>query len=199
MSPLNKHQLNLIRDERREQIKQAALKLFARRGYPGTKTSMIAVEAGISEGLIFRYFKSKEELFTTLVQELMEEAKKETENLQYLSGSPFEQIKTLTQGMLDESSKYAFMFILRARKTDEIPEAAARILEQHSVDVVLDRLIPIFVQGQQAGEFSSGDPQKLLAWYFYIINCLILEEVEKEEYGLPDVDFLMRLLTNGKR
>lgn len=194
MSPLNKNQLNKIRDERREQIKQAALKLFARHGYSGTKTSMIAAEAGISEGLIFRYFKSKDELFTTLVQELIEEAKKETENLQYLSGSPFEQIKALTEGMLDESSQYAFMFILRARKSGEIPDEAARILEQHSVDVVLDRLIPIFVQGQQAGEFSSGDPRKLLAWHFYIINCLIMEEAQKEEYGLPSVDYLMRFL-----
>jgi AcrR family transcriptional regulator len=124
LSPLNKHQLNQIRDELREQIKQAALKRFARHGYLGTKTSMIAAEAGISEGLIFRYFKSKDELFTTLVQELIEEAKKETENLQYLPGTPFEQIKALTTIMLDESSKYAFMLILRARKTGEIPEEA---------------------------------------------------------------------------
>ena len=155
---------------------------------------MIAAEAGISEGLIFRYFKSKDELFTTLVQELIEEAKKETENLKYLPGSPFEQIKALTTGMLDESSKYAFMLILRARKAGEISEEAARILEQHSEDVILDRLIPIVVQGQEAGQFSPGDPRKLLAWYFYIINCLILEEVEMEEYGLPNVDYLMRFL-----
>ncbi|MDQ0199299.1 AcrR family transcriptional regulator [Neobacillus ginsengisoli] len=33
MSPLNKQQLDQIRDERREEIKQAALKVFARRGY----------------------------------------------------------------------------------------------------------------------------------------------------------------------
>ncbi|MCQ6563808.1 TetR/AcrR family transcriptional regulator [Paenibacillus mendelii] len=194
MSPLNKHQLNQIRDERREQIKQAALIRFARHGYLGTKTSMIAAEAGISEGLIFRYFKSKDVLFTTLVQELIEEAKLETENLQYLPGSPFEQIKALTTGMLDESSKYAFMLILRARKTDEIPEEAARILEQHSEDVILERLISIFIQGQEAGEFSPGDPRKLLAWYFSIINCLIMEEVAMEEYGLPNADYLMRFL-----
>ncbi len=195
MSPLSKQQLDQIRDERRESIKQAALKIFARRGYAGTKTSMIAAEAGISEGLIFRYFKSKNELFTTLVQELMEEGKKETENIQYLPGSPFEQIKALTQSMLDESSKYAFMLILRARKSDEIPDEAERILEQNSVNVVLNRLVPIFVKGQQAGEFSAGDPRKLLAWYFYIVNCLIMEEVELEEHGLPSVDFLMRILT----
>jgi AcrR family transcriptional regulator len=195
LSPLNKQQLNQIRDERREQIKQAALKIFARRGYVGTKTSMIAAEANISEGLIFRYFKSKDELFTTLVQELMEEGKRETESIQYLPGSPFEQIKALTEGMLDESNKYAFMLIIRARKADDIPEQAARILEQNSADAVINRLVPIFVKGQQSGEFSAGDPREQLAWYLYIVHCLIIEEVEKEDHGLPSVDFIMRILT----
>jgi AcrR family transcriptional regulator len=195
LSPLNKQQLNQIRDERREQIKQAALKIFARRGYVGTKTSMIAAEANISEGLIFRYFKSKDELFTTLVQELMEEGKRETESIQYLPGSPFEQIKALTEGMLDESNKYAFMLIIRARKADDIPEQAARILEQNSADAVINRLVPIFVKGQRSGEFSAGDPREQLAWYLYIVHCLIIEEVEKEDHGLPSVDFIMRILT----
>jgi len=195
LSPLNKQQLDQIRDERREQIKQAALKVFARRGYAGTKTSMIAAEAGISEGLIYRYFKSKNELFTALVQELMEEGRKETENVQFLPGSPFDQIKALTENMFDENNKYAFMLILQARKADEVPKEIAQILDQNSANVVIDRLVPIFVKGQQAGEFSAGDPHKLLAWYLYIINCLIMQEVEQEEYGLPSADVLMRLLT----
>jgi len=194
LSPLNKQQLNQIRDERTEQIKQAALKIFARRGYAGTKTSMIATEAGISEGLIFRYFKSKEELFTTLVRELMEEAVHETGNIQYLPGSPLEQIRTLTRSMLDESGKYAFMLIQRARKADDIPEEAARILERHSIHALLNGLLPIFVKGQQTGQFSEGDPEKLLAWYLYIVNSLIMEEVAQEAYGMPSVDYLMRLL-----
>ena len=56
-------------DERREQIKRAALKIFAQRGIAGTKMSMIASEAGISQGLTYRYFNSKEEIFSVLVQE----------------------------------------------------------------------------------------------------------------------------------
>lgn len=49
-------------DERREQIKKAARKVFAIKGIAGTKISMIAAEAGISQGLTYRYFQSKEEL-----------------------------------------------------------------------------------------------------------------------------------------
>jgi AcrR family transcriptional regulator len=195
LSPLNKQQLNKIRDERRKQIKQAALKVFARRGFAGTKTSTIATEAGISEGLIYRYFNSKDELFTELVQELMEEASRELKYVHHLPGTPIEQIKALTLNMLDENNKYAFMLIQQARKADEIPEKVAMILEQHSTNVLIDWLVPIFVKGQQVGEFSTGDPREILSWYFSIINSLIMQEQGDEEYGFPVVDVLMRILT----
>jgi AcrR family transcriptional regulator len=49
-------------EERRRQILDAALSLFARHGYGGTTTKAIAQEAGITEGLIFHYFGGKAEL-----------------------------------------------------------------------------------------------------------------------------------------
>ncbi|NRD78107.1 TetR/AcrR family transcriptional regulator [Bacillus sp. BRMEA1] len=196
MSPLNRQQqLNQICDVRREQIKQAALKMFARRGYTGTKTSVIAKEASISEGLIYRYFNSKEELFITLVQELMEEARRELEVIGYLPGTPFEQIRTLTKNMLDENNMYAFMLIERARKDNDVPEKATQIFEEFSTNVLIDPIIPIFVKGQESGEFSLGEPRRMLSWYFTIINSLLTQEVIDEEYGLPDVDVLLRILT----
>ncbi|MBB2481297.1 TetR/AcrR family transcriptional regulator [Bacillus sp. APMAM] len=195
MSPLNKQQLDQIRDERREQIKQAALKVFARRGYTGTKTSVIAEEAGISEGLIYRYFQSKKELYTTIVQELMEEAKRELTQAPSLPGTPFEQIRNLTKNMMDENNMYAFMLMERARTANDVPEKVTQMFSQVSTSVLIDPLIPVFVKGQESGEFSQGDPRKLLSWYFNIINSLITQDEVDKEYGLPEVDVLMRILT----
>ncbi|WP_445493066.1 TetR/AcrR family transcriptional regulator [Niallia sp. 03133] len=195
MSPLNRQQLDQIRDGRKEQIKQAALKMFARRGYTGTKTSMIAKEAGISEGLIYRYFNSKEELFTTLIQELMEEARRELEYVRYLPGTPFEQIRNLTKNMLDKNNMYAFMLMERTRKADDVPEKVKQIFEQVSTNVLIDPIVPIFVKGQESGEFSPGEPRRMLSWYFTIINSLLIQDEVDEEYGLPDVDVLIRILT----
>ncbi|WP_284035525.1 TetR/AcrR family transcriptional regulator [Neobacillus sp. 114] len=197
MSPLNRQQqLDQIRDERREQIKQAALKMFARRGYTGTKTSMIAKEASISEGLIYRYFNSKEELFITLVQELMEEARRELKNVGYLPGTPFEQIRTLTKHMLDEDNMHAFMLMERARTAEDVPEKVTQIFEGVSTNVLIEPIIPIFVKGQESGEFSPGEPRMMLSWYFTIINSLLTQDEIDEEYGLPNVDVLIRILTN---
>jgi AcrR family transcriptional regulator len=194
MSPLNRKKLDKIRDERTNQIKKAALKIFARYGYLGTKTNMIALEAGISEGLIYKYFRSKEELFTTLIQELMEEAKSELEGLYYLEGSPFDKIQTLTKNMISEENREAFVLIQRARKDEDVPEKINPIFKQYSAYNLIDILVPIIVKGQELGEFSNEDPRKLASWYFFIINSICIQEVEKEEYGLPSVDVLMRIL-----
>lgn len=55
--------------ERRRQILDAALSLFARHGYSGTTTKAIAAEAGITEGLIFHYFGGKAELLVEVAEQ----------------------------------------------------------------------------------------------------------------------------------
>lgn len=52
-----------------ELILNAALKVFAKEGYVGAKTRIIAEEAGFSEMTLFRKFKSKENLFYKLLEE----------------------------------------------------------------------------------------------------------------------------------
>lgn len=53
--------------EKKEQILNAALELFANQGYAATSTSRIAKFAGVSEGLIFRHFESKEGLLQAIL------------------------------------------------------------------------------------------------------------------------------------
>lgn len=62
MSPRTKIQFEAIRNEKEALILETALHLFAKNGYLSTSVSLIAKEAGISKGLMYNYFKSKEEL-----------------------------------------------------------------------------------------------------------------------------------------
>lgn len=62
MSPLTKEQFESIREESRARILAAAFKLFSSKGFVSTSISDIAREAGVSKGLMYNYFKSKEEL-----------------------------------------------------------------------------------------------------------------------------------------
>ncbi|MCT4618707.1 MAG: TetR/AcrR family transcriptional regulator [Marinisporobacter sp.] len=57
------------KDEIKEKIDQAALRVFAKKGYRDSKISDIAKKAGISVGNIYRYYKSKDDIFYTVVPE----------------------------------------------------------------------------------------------------------------------------------
>jgi AcrR family transcriptional regulator len=62
MSPRTPKQFEEIRHEKKHLIMDSALELFASIGYESTTISQIAIKAGISKGLLYNYFKSKEEL-----------------------------------------------------------------------------------------------------------------------------------------
>jgi TetR/AcrR family transcriptional regulator, fatty acid metabolism regulator protein len=55
--------------DRRRQILDAAVRVFARRGFHGCRVSDIADEAGVAYGLVYHYFSSKEEVLDTLFLE----------------------------------------------------------------------------------------------------------------------------------
>lgn len=55
---------------KKDAILRAATRLFAERGFANTPTILLAREAGVAEGTIFRHFKSKEEIFCTLIEQV---------------------------------------------------------------------------------------------------------------------------------
>lgn len=71
MSPRTKEQFEEIRKEKSRQIVSAALELFATHGYEATSINMIANKAGISKGLLYTYFESKESLLFELINDYL--------------------------------------------------------------------------------------------------------------------------------
>jgi AcrR family transcriptional regulator len=195
VTPLNDHQLDQLRDERREQIKKAAIKVFARRGLVGTKMSMIAKEAGISQGLSYRYYSSKDELFIALVKDAMEETAKAFATLGLMQGSPSEKIREFTIRMLDASNRHSFMLIQQVQTSDEVPDEAKDIVQQYPTSSFIEQMSPIFKEGQEKGEFSKGNPAELLMLYFSVISGLMLLPNELDGINLNhNVDNLMKIL-----
>jgi AcrR family transcriptional regulator len=54
---------------KKEKILQTALELFTEQGFKATTTKEIALKSGVAEGLIFYYFKDKNELLNHLIRE----------------------------------------------------------------------------------------------------------------------------------
>ena len=68
MSPRTQKQFEEIRESRQLQIMEAALKMFATEGYGHCSISKLATHAGISKGLMYNYFESKEALLATIIE-----------------------------------------------------------------------------------------------------------------------------------
>ena len=69
MSPRSKSLSEKMKAESRSAILSSALELFARKGYSGTTTEEIAKKAGVSKGLIFAHFSTKEDILLTIFEE----------------------------------------------------------------------------------------------------------------------------------
>ncbi|MGG1575148.1 TetR/AcrR family transcriptional regulator [Fictibacillus sp. NRS-1165] len=198
MPPLNEEQLRQIRDERREQILAAALKVFARRGIIGTKMSMISGEAGISQGLMYRYFKSKDELFTTLVEQAIQESVSGTEQVHHMKGSPLEKLTRLTEEILDEEGQLYFMLMHQARTSEEVPAEAEQLLQGATMEMYVELLKPLFEEGQKIGELAEGDIGELISCYFTVISGLMTLNIPGSAgYEMPRVELLMRMFTKS--
>jgi AcrR family transcriptional regulator len=62
----------LVRGNREEEILDAAVRIFSEKGYSAATTSEIAKEAGIAEGTIFRYFKTKKDILRKVMIKVIE-------------------------------------------------------------------------------------------------------------------------------
>ncbi|CAN0075446.1 unnamed protein product [Chrysoparadoxa australica] len=73
MSPRSKKQFEAIRESSSKKIMDASLELFGTIGYKSTTIAQIAESAGVSKGLIYNYFDSKEALLKAMILQLSKE------------------------------------------------------------------------------------------------------------------------------
>lgn len=121
MSPRTKAQIEEIREQSRDKIIGAALDLFAHNGFHSTSIAQVAAKAGISKGLIYNYFSSKEEL----LQAIFIQAMKNTEDILTLdpNASPKEKLvfmATSTARFMKNNQEYMRLFFSLMMQPDVV-------------------------------------------------------------------------------
>jgi len=81
--------------QRREQLLDVAAHLFATRGYAGATTAQIASEAGVTEPIIYRHFKSKRDLFVALIERTGEQTLEQWEKDLSTTSNPAQRLAML--------------------------------------------------------------------------------------------------------
>ena len=98
-----------LREQQRANILDAAMRVFARSG-PSASMAEIAEAAGVSQGLAYRYFASKEEIYYALVARAMQGGLPEAEIARMTSGGPWERLEALLSRIVNARREHPEFF-----------------------------------------------------------------------------------------
>ena len=176
MSPRGKKLNEQMRSEAVAKITKAALEVFAEYGYHGTTMGHIMQVSGLSKGLVYHYFPSKQEIFLHLIDSALEISKKTWEDAFASPGTAWEKIEKLSEnvvkiGFTDESSLYSLIMIQAATHGKGIPVLMEHIFQRLTF---YNGPLPLIIEAQKSGEAAPGDPGLLMITYVSLVQGLVL-------------------------
>jgi TetR/AcrR family transcriptional regulator, fatty acid metabolism regulator protein len=144
--------------DKRQQLLEAAIRVFAREGYHTSRVGDIAEEAGVAHGLLYHYFPSKEEVLATIFRENWRQLLERFHQVEASPEPSDEQLRGVAKILLrtwrNDPDLVRVMVREVARSPQEIREAFATIQR-------------IVERGQARGELRSDLDPRLVSWIFY--------------------------------
>src|SRR3954464_12206209 len=148
--------------DKREAIMRAATKVFARSGYLNSKVADIARAAGVADGTVYLYFKSKEEILHSIFDPGVENAIKEAREQLETITDPREKLRRIAHLHLERlgaDRDLAVVFQVELRSSTKFMEevSAAGVAEY------LGLIRTAIEEGQRAGVFRRELTAKIVA------------------------------------
>jgi len=152
--------------ERRRQILDAAVRVFARQGFHTCRVSDIADEAGVAYGLVYHYFRSKDEVLDTLFQERWSLMTALIEDIDRQELPVRDKLRSITSFIFDS---YRHDPELMKVIIVEVTRAANSFGQTHLQEIrkAYDGIALIVEHGQAAGELRSDITPQFAAMAFY--------------------------------
>ncbi|HEY9072396.1 MAG TPA: TetR/AcrR family transcriptional regulator [Candidatus Ozemobacteraceae bacterium] len=147
-------------ESRREEILAAARKLFAEKGFQRTTTREIALEAGASEGTIFNYFATKDDILLGLVQTYLI-GTFPREVMIPADANDFEILETIIANRLRHLEAYGDFISILVSEALFRPEFGRQIGEK-MMSSVFSVLAGFIERRIRSGEFVNTDPDILM-------------------------------------
>lgn len=196
--PRDKEQNQLIRDNRKEQILSNSLSLFAKKGLSATKIKDITSATGISQGLIYHYYESKEAIFVELIKIAFERINQACQWLESQPMTPSQKIVFAIEELLrlleeDEDAALFHLLIAKVTGSDAIPEEARIIIEERNT-FPYEAIERIMIEGQKNGSIKDYDAGELALIFWTSINGVaIYKAVHGDKFRSPDANILIEM------
>ena len=169
--------------DRRAELLEAAVRVFAAKGFHASRVGDIANEAGVAHGLLYHYFRSKEEVLETIFRETWAGLVRETERIE-VSGVAFrEQLRRFARIYLGSWLVTPELVRVLVREVGRSPEVGERVDEIRGLFLALRRIVE---SARDRGEVRDDVDVGFAATAFYgaleeILTGWVLGQLPAEE------------------
>jgi len=181
-----------IQQERVKQILDVALTLFDTLGYTNTKIDDISAAAGVSKGLIYRYFNTKADIlyaYTDAMQVCLDEIS--------ALDSPIEAIRVFGEKLLSNPYQTGYLPPLRVFITVFVRGELDPNTDKNPISNDFGRKYfgPIFRRGQELKQFKNGDPEEYADIYWHYLLGQMTHVIQKDSNCnvVPNLDAVIDL------
>jgi len=143
---------------------EAAVRVFARKGYHSSRVGDIAEEAGVAHGLLYHYFRSKEELLETIFRETWRELLDAVQSVEETDETARERLAGIAKILLRSWRRDPDLVRVLVREVTRSSHLQERIEE---IDAAFSGLERIIARGQEEGEFRADLDPRMAAYVFY--------------------------------
>jgi AcrR family transcriptional regulator len=183
-------------EEKRRLIVDAAVRVFARKGYHAARVGDIAEEAGVAHGLLYHYFPSKEEVLATLFRENWSELLRRFEQVAASDEPADEQLRGIAKILLRTWRNNPDLVTVMVRDVARSSHLQSQVDE---IGLGFETIQRVIERGQEDGVFRRDIDPRLASWIFYgaleeILTGWVLgqlpdgdEEVARAERTVIDV------------
>ncbi|WP_188998983.1 TetR/AcrR family transcriptional regulator [Paenibacillus nasutitermitis] len=197
--PRSKEQFEEMRNATREKIHSAAMELFVHQGFGSTNVQDIADTAGISIGLLYRHYKTKDQLFHEMVAYAVEGLKR---NINFFESdqSPKKVIEQFVDEVYTDMMKGEELANLLILINQSLLAGTATASKQNEEILrvnagLLDATAQLIRKGQQLGEFRSGDAHEMAVFFYAAVQGLAeMKVLLKNNFIMPSPSVLTAFL-----
>jgi TetR/AcrR family transcriptional regulator, fatty acid metabolism regulator protein len=151
-------------EDKRRLILDAAVRVFARKGYHTCRVGDIAEEAGVAHGLLYHYFRSKEELLETIFRETWRDLLDAVRSVEETDETARERLAGIAKILLRSWRRDPDLVRVLVREVTRSSHLQRRIDEIDQAFAGLERII---ARGQAEGEFRTDVDPQMVSFVFY--------------------------------
>src|SRR5215218_5971954 len=186
--------------DRRRQILDAAVKVFARNGFHRARVGDIAEEASVAYGLVYHYFSSKEALLETIFRDTWTQMLARVREVEGSRADVSEQVRQVTALLLRTWRRDPDLVRVLVREVTRNQHVQQEIEEITAAMETLERIVR---RGQESGEFRQDLDPRLAAVVFYgaleeVLSSWVLGQLRDRDADIARAEQnVVALLTGG--